>query len=103
MNARTSLLTAITAITLGGSIFAFQAAVQASDCAVPSAPACGESLRDAIPDDGQDDRCAIQAALDTQGCAELVSGVYDISNNPASCVTTLMVRSILISASAARL
>lgn len=40
----------------------------ATTCAVPSA----------IPNDGLDDRAAIQAALDTQGCAYLPAGVYDI-------------------------
>jgi len=33
----------------------------------------------AIPNDGLDDRAAIQAALDGQGCAYLPAGVYDIS------------------------
>jgi hypothetical protein len=41
----------------------------AATCAVPAA----------IPNDGQDDRAAIQAALDTQGCVELEAGVYDIA------------------------
>lgn len=43
-------------------------AAQASTCAVPSA----------IPGDGLDDRAAIQQALDSQGCAYLPAGVYDI-------------------------
>ncbi len=42
------------------------------DCTVPGA----------YPDDGTDDRLAIQAALDTQGCADLGPGVYDIGINP---------------------
>lgn len=42
--------------------------VYASPCAVPNA----------IPNDGLDDRAAIQVALDTQGCAELEIGTYDV-------------------------
>lgn len=41
---------------------------RASTCSVPSA----------IPNDGLDDRAAIQQALDQQGCAYLPAGVYDI-------------------------
>lgn len=33
----------------------------------------------AIPNDGLDDRTAIQSALDTKGCAYLPAGIYDIS------------------------
>lgn len=32
----------------------------------------------AVPDDGVDDRAAIQSAIDTQGCADLSSGTYDV-------------------------
>lgn len=40
----------------------------ATSCSVPGA----------IPDDGLDDRAAIQAALTANGCAELGPGVYDV-------------------------
>lgn len=36
-------------------------------------------VSDAYPDDGIDDRAAIQTALDTQGCADLSSGTYDVA------------------------
>ncbi len=44
----------------------------ATDCMVAAA----------IPNDGLDDRAAIQAALDSQHCADLGPGVYDVSVNP---------------------
>jgi hypothetical protein len=50
---------------------------QTGDCRVP----------DAIADDGLDDYAAIKHALDTQGCADLGPGVYDVftpnPRNPA--------------------
>jgi hypothetical protein len=49
----------------------------AVDCHVP----------DAIADDGLDDSAAIKKALDTEGCADLGAGVYDVftpnPRNPA--------------------
>ncbi len=44
-----------------------------ADCLVPAA----------IPNDGIDDRVAIQAAIDAHGCAFLGAGIYDIGINPA--------------------
>lgn len=52
---------------------ASHAALVSTGCDVPAA----------IPDDGLDDRAAIQLALDTQHCAFLPAGVYDIDTPQA--------------------
>jgi hypothetical protein len=48
--------------------------------AQPGEAAC--SAPAAIPNDGLDDRVAIQEALTSQGCAHLTAGVYDIDSIP---------------------
>jgi hypothetical protein len=52
-----------------GQAFSFSAELDAA-CSVPSA----------IPNDGRDDRVAIQNALTSRGCAHLPAGVYDIDS-----------------------
>jgi hypothetical protein len=49
---------------------AFSAGTRDAECAVPAA----------IPDDGRDDRGAIQSALDSRGCAYLPAGVYHVDS-----------------------
>jgi hypothetical protein len=68
------LLLLAAAITMQTQTLVWSRAV---DCHVP----------DAIADDGLDDSAAIKQALDTQGCADLGAGVYDVftpnPRNPA--------------------
>lgn len=58
-----------TAPSSGISSHALAVTSSITGCTVPAA----------IPNDGLDDRAAIQAALDTQNCAELEVGVYEIA------------------------
>lgn len=69
-------------------IVAFLVALVACSSRAPStvsrlvslAPTC--AVPNAIPGDGLDDRAAIQAALNAQGCAYLPTGVYDVDSIP---------------------
>jgi hypothetical protein len=72
----------LTLVLAGLALAAIPASARTGSAAATSEldPAC--SVPSAIPNDGRDDRVAIQNALTWQGCAQLSAGVYDIDSIP---------------------